>query len=56
MHLVQAQNVHVIVELAEHQSGVFNATFVPNRSYDATEWLESGRIRQLDVWVVCGGL
>ena len=23
---------------------------------EATEWLVSGRIRQLDFWAVCGGL
>ena len=23
---------------------------------EATEWSESGQIRQLDVWAVCGGL
>ena len=47
----QAQNVHAAVELAEHRSGVFKV------GQEATEWLKSGRIRQLEVWVwVCGGL
>ena len=45
MHLTQAQNVHTSVELAARRSGVFDATFLPNRSDE----------RQCRVWIKAVG-
>ena len=56
-HLIEAQNVHATVELAAHRSGVFQCNFSVERvRQEATERSESGRIRELDIWAVCGGL
>ena len=56
LHLAQAQNVHATVELAEHRSSVFNATFVPDGS---DERQQSGRrVVGQGRWTSgrCGGL